>query len=235
MSTAMKINLADEICRRLEEEINGGQLLPGDALDERELAARFGVSRTPIREAVSQLAAQGLVTSLPRQGVYVARMSIQELLALFELLAELEGICAKYGARRMTDAQRARLVAVHQKSTQHVEAEDARGYSQSNVDFHELLYMGCHNVFLAQQLRAIRRRTQMYRQNSFLQPGRMRISSEDHQRVLDAILRGDAEEAQQQMIEHISVGGKGFAEFVSTLSSKMFESHDIAYPKASET
>jgi DNA-binding FadR family transcriptional regulator len=95
--------------------------------------------------------------------------------------------------------------------------------------------MGCHNVFLAQQLRAIRRRTQMYRQNSFLQPGRMRISSEDHQRVLDAILRGDAEEAQQQMIEHISVGGKGFAEFVSTLPSKMFESHDIAYPKASET
>jgi DNA-binding GntR family transcriptional regulator len=235
MPTAAKINLADEICRRLEEEINGGQLLPGDALDERELAARFGVSRTPVREAMSQLAAQGLVTSVPRQGVYVARMSIQELLALFELLAELEGICAKYCARRMTEAQRARLSAVQESGLKHVQAGDARGYSQYNVDFHELLYAGCHNTFLAQQLRSIRRRTQMYRKNSFLQPARLRISHDDHQRVLDAILQGNAEAAQQQMIEHISVGGKGFAEFVSTLPTTMFESHEIAYPKASAT
>jgi DNA-binding GntR family transcriptional regulator len=234
MQTPSKVNLADEIRQRLEEEINRGQLLPGDALDERELAARFGVSRTPVREAITQLAAQGLVTSAPRQGVYVARMSIRELLALFELLAELEGVCAKYCARRITESQRARLIAVHKKSLRHVEAEDARGYSQSNVDFHELLYAGCHNAFLAEQLRTIRRRTQMYRQNSFLQPGRIRVSHEDHDRVLNAILRGDAEAAQQHMIEHISVGGKGFAEFVSTLPTNMFESHDIAYPKASE-
>lgn len=234
MEASPKLNLADEVRRRLEDEINGGQLLPGDALDERELASRFGVSRTPVREAITQLAAQGLVTTAPRQGVCVARMSIQELLAMFELLAELEGICAKFCARRITEAQRASLIAVHQNSLRYVEANDAKGYSQSNVDFHAVLYAGCHNPFLAQQLRTIRRRTQMYRQNSFLQPGRMRISCEDHQRVLDAILRGDAEAAQQHMIEHISVGGKGFAEFVSTLPSHMFESHDIAYPKANE-
>lgn len=234
MQAPHKLNLAEEISRRLEEEINDGQLLPGDSLDERELAARFGVSRTPVREAISQLTAQGLVTSAPRQGVYVARMSIQELLAMFELLAELEGICAKFCARRITESQRTKLKAVHQKSLKHVEADNAKGYSQSNVDFHELLYAGCHNAFLAQQLRTIRRRTQMYRQNSFLQPGRMRVSYEDHERVLDAILRGDSEAAQRHMIEHITVGGKGFAEFVSTLPTNMFESHEVAYPKASE-
>jgi DNA-binding GntR family transcriptional regulator len=234
MRAPQKLNLAEEISRRLEDEINGGQLLPGDPLDERELAARFGVSRTPVREAISQLAAQGLVTAAPRQGVYVARMSIQELLAMFELLAELEGICAKFCARRITESQRTKLKAVHQKSLKHVETENAKGYSQSNVDFHELLYASCHNAFLAQQLRTIRRRTEMYRQNSFLQPGRMRVSCEDHQRVLDAILRGDPEAAQRHMIEHITVGGKGFAEFVSTLPTSMFESHAIAYPKASE-
>lgn len=234
LNAPKKLNLADEIRQLLEDEINGGRLLPGDALDERELAARFSVSRTPVREAIGQLAAQGLVKSFPRQGVYVARMSIQELLGMFELLAELEGICAKYCARRLTEPQRSRLVAVHERSRKHVEANDARGYSQSNVDFHELLYIGCHNAFLAQELRTIRRRTQMYRLNAFQQPGRIRTSHEDHQRVLDAILRGDADAAQQAMVEHISIGGKGFAEFVSTLPAHMFESHEVAYPKATE-
>ena len=233
MPSSIKNNLAHQIRCKLEEEINSGALLPGNALDERELASRFGVSRTPVREAIAQLAAQGLLTTAPRQGVYVARMSIQELLGLFELLAEMEGVCAKYCTRRLTDAQRARLAEVHRNSLKFVEADDAIGYSQSNVDFHEILYVGCHNAFMAEQLRSIRRRTQMYRQNSFMQPGRMRTSYEDHQRVLDAILGGDAKAAQQHMIEHITVGGKGFAEFVSTVPMHMFESHDIAYPKAS--
>ncbi len=226
-------NLAFQIRRQLEDEINAGQLLPGDALDERELAQRFGVSRTPVREAVTQLAAQGLLTTAPRQGVYVARMSIQELLGLFELLAEIEGVCAKYCARRLTEALRSQLTEIHQNSLRFVETDDALGYSQSNVDFHEALYRGCRNAFLAEQLRSIRRRTQMYRQNSFLQPGRMRISYDDHQRVLDAILAGDEKAAQQQMIEHISVGGTGFAEFVSTMPVHMFETHENAYPKVS--
>lgn len=233
MQIPIKDNLAFLIRRKLEEEINRGDLLPGDALDERDLAQRFGVSRTPVREAVVQLAAQGLVTTAPRQGVYVARMSIQELLGLFELLAEIEGVCAKYCARRLTEAQRQRLTDVHRNSLKFVEADDAVGYSQSNVDFHETLYVGCHNTFLAEQLRYIRRRTQMYRQNSFMQPGRMRTSYEDHQRVLDAVLAGDSKAAQQHMIEHITVGGSGFAEFVSTVPTHMFETHETAYPQVS--
>jgi DNA-binding GntR family transcriptional regulator len=190
------------------------------------------VSRTPVREAIAQLAAQGLVKTAPRQGVYVARMSIQELLSMFELLAEMEGVCAKYCTRRLTDSQRAQLAEVHLNSLKFVEADDVIGYSQSNADFHEILYVGCHNPFLAEHLRSIRRRTQMYRQNTFMQADRLRVSYEDHQRVLDAIFRGDANAAQQQMIEHISVGGKGFAEFVSTTPGHMFASHDMAYPKA---
>lgn len=234
MAQSLKSNLADEVRQQLEDQINSGQLLPGDALDERELASRFGVSRTPVREAITQLAAQGLVTAAPRQGVLVARMSIKELLAMFELLAELEAICAKYCARRITALQRERLMVIHQTSLAHVEADDVIRYSQSNVDFHAVLYAACHNEFLAQQLRTLRRRTQMYRQNPFMQPGRMRISWQDHQRVLEAVLKGDADLAQREMLEHISVGGKGFAEFVSTLPPHMFESHEAAYPNASE-
>jgi DNA-binding GntR family transcriptional regulator len=138
------------------------------------LAQRFGVSRTPVREAMVQLVAQGFVTIAPRQGMHVARMSIQELLGLFELLAEIEGACAKYCARRLTEAQRQRLTDIHRNSLKLVEADDAVGYSQSNVDFHETLYFGCHNTFLAEQARYIRRRTQMYRQNSFMIDSRSR-------------------------------------------------------------
>lgn len=153
---------------------------------------------------------------------------------MLELLAELEAICAKYCARRLTEEQRARLVEVHRDSLRHVEANDADGYRQSNADFHAVLYAGCHNIYLAQQLHAIRQRTRMYRQNSFVQPGRMQISFEDHQRIVDAILRGDAEAAQQHMLEHITVGGRGFAEFVSTLPRHMFEPHDIKHARAHE-
>lgn len=131
-------------------------------------------------------------------------MSVQELLGLFELLAEIEGVCAKYCARRLTETQRQRLTDVHLSSLKFVEAGDAVGYSQSNVDFHETLYLGCHNKFLAEQLRYIRRRSQMYRQNSFMQLGRMRTSYEDHQRILDAVLAGDGKAAQQLMVEHIN-------------------------------
>ncbi|MDB5760355.1 MAG: GntR family transcriptional regulator, partial [Burkholderia sp.] len=136
MKQPEKRNLADDVRQQLEDQINNGQLLPGDALDERELATRFGVSRTPVREAITQLAAQGLITTAPRQGILVARMSIKELLAMFELLAELEGICAKYCARRLTDAQRTSLIGIHRNSLAHVESGNAEGYSQSNVDFH---------------------------------------------------------------------------------------------------
>ena len=234
MKPIARLNFAEEIRQKLEDQINSGELLPGDALDERDLAARFGVSRTPVREAIAQLSAQGLVTSAPRQGVLVARMSIKELLALFELLAELEGICAKFCARRLNESQRKRLLEVQQAGLLHVEAGDVQAYSQYNVDFHALLYAGCHNEFLAQQLRSLRRRTQMYRQNAFMQIGRMRVSHADHQRILDAILKGDAEQAQREMVEHITIGGKGFAEFVSTLPTHLFESHELAYPKPNE-
>lgn len=227
-------NLAQEVRRRLEDEINNGKLMPGDALDERALAERFQVSRTPIREAIHQLAAQGLVRAIPRQGVYVSRMSIKELLAMFELQAELEGICARFAARRMTPEQRATVTRVYERQLACLEKGDSIQYAQENADFHEAIYRGSHNRYLAEQARLIRRRTEIYRQNTFQREGRVIESCREHGRVVEAIVAGDGEAAYQCMRDHISIGGHGFAEFVSTVPDQMLESHEHAYPHARE-
>jgi DNA-binding GntR family transcriptional regulator len=232
MERASGNNMADDVRDRLEEEINQGVLRPGHLLDERQLAERFGVSRTPIREAILQLAAQGLVRSIPRSGVYVSRMSIKELLAMFELQAELEGICARFAARRMTLAQRTLLAEIQQRCIECAARNDLKAYTQANADFHEVIYSGSHNRYLAEQTRTIRRRTEIYRQNTFQREGRITASEHEHRRVVDAILSGDAEGACASMREHISVGGRGFAEFVSTLPDELLESHEQAYPVA---
>jgi DNA-binding GntR family transcriptional regulator len=232
MKDAPRNNLAQEVRRRLEDEINSGDLMPGDALDERQLAERFQVSRTPIREAIFQLAAQGLVRAIPRQGVYVARMSLKELLAMFELQAELEGICARYAARRMTAEQRAALKAIYERQRECIERRDSTQYAQENADFHEVIYRGSHNRYLAEQARLIRRRTEIYRQNTFQREGRPAESWEEHGSVVEAILAGNGDAAYRAMRDHISVGGHGFAEFVSTIPDQMLESHEQAYPNA---
>jgi Transcriptional regulators len=230
--TVRKSGLAGHIRESLEADIDNGVLLPGDALDERMLADRFKVSRTPVREAIQQLAMSGQVEIVPRQGVFVARMSISELRAMFELLAEMEGSCAKLAARRMQDPWRQLMMEALAQCLDLSKGEDVVAYGQANADFHEAIYQGCCNRFLVEQVRMARRRTQSYRRNPFLLAGRMRQSAEDHQRIADAILRGDEEGAHREMIEHIVVGGKGFAEFISTLPESMLASHDMAYPSS---
>lgn len=225
-----KTGLAANVRAALEADIDNGVLLPGDALDERMLAERFQVSRTPVREAIQQLAMVGQVEVIPRQGVFVARMSISELRAMFELLAEMEGSCAKLAARRMQDPWRQLMVDSMELCRELSGGDDLIAYGQANADFHEAIYQGCCNRFLVEQVRIARRRTQSYRRNPFQLPGRMRQSAEDHERIALAILSGDEEAAQHAMIEHIAVSGKGFAEFISTLPESMFATHDMAYP-----
>jgi len=225
-----KSNLAANVRAALEADIDNGVLLPGDILDERKLAERFQVSRTPVREAIQQLATVGQVEIIPRQGVFISRMSISQLRAMFELLAEMEGACAKLAARRMQDPWRTMMVDAVERCLALCDGDDMLAYGQANADFHEALYQGCHNRYVAEQVRLARRRTQSYRRNPFQLPGRMRQSAQDHKRIADAILKGDEIEAQAAMIEHISVSGKGFAEFISTLPEQMLASHDIAYP-----
>jgi DNA-binding GntR family transcriptional regulator len=177
--------------------------MPGASLDETAIAARFGVSRTPVREAIRQLAASGLVDAKPHRAAVVARPDHDELIGMFEIMAELEGLCAHYAAERMTATERASLEKVHEDLRLLIQDGDPQNYHETNQLFHGTVYMGAHNAYLAELTGSTRIRVQPFRRAQFRNLGRLAKSHEEHDRVVQAILRADATAAQTAMRDHI--------------------------------
>jgi|GEM_PF-187413 len=222
------VKISEQIRLAIEDDIRNGVLLPGDAIDEHELALQFNVSRTPVREALLQLKVQGMLNSLPRNGMTVAKMDVQELLSVWELLGEMEAVAARMACQRMTPQERAELARIHAQAATVIEAEDAEGWRQANHDFHEVLYKGCRNPYLRQELLRLRARTAAYLKHAFTAVGRIRESYEQHDELLQAILAGDAALAQQKMSNHISLAqsSKGLADFLINLPRSMLAQPD---------
>ena len=200
---ASRRTLAEELRLALADDIVRGLLVPGAALDETELARRFGVSRTPVREAIRQLAASGLVEVRAHRGAVVARPSEDRLLGMFEAMAELEALCAGLAAERMTPAERGQLEAVHRELRALIQSGDPQRYHDANESFHAAIYAGAHNAYLAEMTHATRYRVQPFRRAQFRNLGRMAKSHVEHDRVVLAILRGDREGAADGMRLHI--------------------------------
>ncbi|MAF48640.1 MAG: GntR family transcriptional regulator [Rhodospirillales bacterium] len=204
----------------LEFEILSGAYAPGDRLDEVRLTNRFKVSRTPVREALAELAAEGLVESRPRRGSIVATISLQQVFEMYEVLAELEGLCARLSARRMDRAERSELSDLHDNMHALVEPDDWHTYFEMDLDFHRRIHAGSHNEFLESQARSIRNRMLPYRRLYMRQPHGVRVPYAEHGRVVKAILAGDGTEAAVAMIEHSSVRADGITDFIAALSDK---------------
>jgi DNA-binding GntR family transcriptional regulator len=217
MRNQPKTRLADELRRAIEAEIVSGQLAPSSRLEEATLAQRFKVSRTPVREALMQLASIGLVEIRPHQGAVVAAMTIQRMMEMFEVMAHLEALCAKLAARRATRPERERLRHVHALCKQLVEAGDPDRYYDQNKLLHELIYAGSHNRFLEENTRAIRNRVSPYRRMTLRQPGRLATSWKEHDAVVAAIMDGDGERAAAAMEAHVAVQSDVFTDLISSL------------------
>ncbi len=207
-----------ELVGTLEQEIVTGALAPGERLDEASLASRFNVSRTPVREALNQLASTGLVEVKPRRGAAVAAPGLKELLEMFEVMAKLEGFCGHLAARRMSGEERERLEIAHKACRTCLNEGDLDGYYAANVAFHEAIYTGCHNRFLAEQTRALRNRLAPYRRLQLRRVNRPGESFSEHETVLAAIRAGDAQRADSLLQAHVTVQGGSFADFVANLS-----------------
>ncbi|MHB1207476.1 MAG: GntR family transcriptional regulator [Rhodospirillaceae bacterium] len=197
-------NRQKELRNWLESEIVEGRLAPGDKLDEQEICRRFGVSRTPMREALLQLASIGLVVFRRRQGTIVTRMSMKQIVSMWEVLTCLEGLCAALAARRMTLPERAELRSVCEESEPLVVAGNVPAYDEANTVFHSLIYAGCRNEYLATEVKEIRSRTRVYRRSSFHRSGRLTNSFAGHQGIMEAICKGDDVLAERLMQEHIT-------------------------------
>jgi DNA-binding GntR family transcriptional regulator len=202
----------------IEEMIAVGKLIPGQHLDETELAKEFGVSRTPIREALIQLASVGIVVIRPRRGAVVAEIGPQRLVEMFEVMAEFEAMCGRLAARRMSAAEQKNLLAAHQACKDAWEAHDPDAYYYKNETFHQAIYDGSHNGFLAEQALALHRRLRPYRRLQLRVRDRLAASYSEHEEVVRAIIDGNGERTADLLRSHIMIQGQRFADLIASLT-----------------
>ncbi len=195
--------LSDRIRNALTDAISSGELAPGTTLDEQQLADRYGASRTPVREALRQLATSGMVEVRPRRGVLVRHVTAEEVMDMFETMAELEAVCVRLATYRITPLERSRLLRIHEASQAAVEQDDVDAYDALNRDFHEAIYRAAHNDFLADQAIAVRTRLNAFRRMQLRQARRLASSRAEHDAVMQAIAEGNGEEAGRRMRAHM--------------------------------
>ena len=202
---ADKITRAEELRLQLADEIVRGVLPPGSALDETDIARRFNVSRTPVREALRQLVASGLVDARAHRGAVVAQPSLERLTGMFEAMAELEALCAGLAAERMPPAERQKLEAIHEELRVLSHAGNPERFHEVNERFHNAIYAGSQNGYIAEMTLATRVRVQPFRRAQFRNLGRLAKSHAEHDRVVVAIMRGDKAGAAAAMRAHIEL------------------------------
>jgi DNA-binding GntR family transcriptional regulator len=201
----MRKTHSQDIFKALANAIVAGSIEPGQKLEERALAKQFSVSRTPIREALRQLIGTGLAENRPSGGVTVARIDGHQLGDMFEALGELEGLCARLSAQRMTQIERQKLRLAEESCRQAALAEDAGAFAAQNERLHCLIYLGTHNQSVAQLTQAFRQRMAPFRVPAFhVIAGRARSSVEEHRAIVDAIVDGEGDRACQAMRTHVA-------------------------------
>jgi DNA-binding GntR family transcriptional regulator len=216
----MDVRRADTILDDLEQMIVTGVFADGDRLDESRLAERFGVSRTPIREALQKLAASGLVEQRPRRGVFVRQPGAIELVELFEAMAELEAACGHLAALRIDGSGMAALREANALCQEAVETGDADRYYRENERFHHLIYSASENPYLEAQAIRLHKRLKPFRRMQLHLRGRMSQSMAEHEAIVDALARGDGPAAADTLRVHVAVQGEKFHHLLTHLKSK---------------
>ncbi len=220
-SVPVEASLPLRISRELENDILSGKFQPGARLDERSLAERFGVSRTPIREALKELVSQELAEHRNRQGIFVTKISMSSVMELFELLAVLESAAARLAARRMDAASAEELMAVALQTKDAAVRQAAADYTEANARFHELIYDGCGNRPLEESIRQVRRRVAPYRTHIHRIAGRRELSAHEHVELAQLIARHEELAAADLMFLHLDIHRSEFRDFVVTLSRSL--------------
>ncbi len=215
--SGMERKRADLIADELEGLILEGTYKDGARLDEVQLAERFEVSRTPVREALQRLSQSGLVEQIPRRGVFVRQPGPVELLEMFEVMAELEAVCARLAASRITDQALSDLHAANARCDEAVAAQDTDGYYLENERFHAILYRQSGNGFLEQECLRLYRRLQPFRRMQLRARGRLPQSMSEHKSIVTALEKGDGEGAAAAIRGHVAVQGEKFHHLMASL------------------
>ena len=200
-----------------------GRLQPGEQLDVDALCTEFACSRTPVREALHQLSTSGLVQVRPKRGTFVARLTVRELTERFEVMAELEGMCAALAAARMSPEVVERMHRHLAACEERCEAGDVDGYYDANSEFHRAIYAGSGNAFLVAQAESLQGMLEVYRRLQLRVGDRIRRSLAEHRAIARAIVDGEADEARTRARDHVMVQGDEFAELVIRLQGRVLD------------
>ncbi|MCW5719691.1 MAG: GntR family transcriptional regulator [Devosia sp.] len=208
------------IRQALENAILNGDHPLGSQLDPDQLARQFDCSRTPIRDALQQLEASGLVRVLPKRGTFVTQWTFEQLTERFEVMAEIEATCARLAARRISEAELIDLTNAQQACREAAEADDPETYYAVNTDFHHCLYRATHNSFLIAEASRLNTMLQPYRRLQLRTRRRLITSLTEHQAILDAISAEDEISAAHATHAHIIVQGDRFHDLVAAMAAQ---------------
>mgnify|MGYP001799517826 FL=1 len=200
--------VADQLIETLKKEIHEGALKPGDQLEEAELARRFDVSRTPVREAVRSMVECGLLETRSRKGAFVRTLSAKEIIDIFEVAAELEGLACRLAAERLTEDAIARIQAGCNACAAAAEQSDAVAYATANLQFHAAIHAASGNAWLVEELAEIETRINPYRSMPYKMRNRLSQSTQEHEEIRNAIADGEGARAAELMRSHMMLQGQ---------------------------
>lgn len=202
-TSIVRSSLGQQAVALMRAKILAQELAPGQRLDEAVLAAQLGISRTPLREALKTLAAEGLVEQRPRRGCFVSEMSFRDLEEIFPIMAMLEGRVAFEAAVKSSPADLKRLEALHEKLQKHAAAGDVDRYYAVNYEFHDALQQVAGSRWLRHLIGDLRRMLKLSRHRSLMLPGRLAESMAEHEALMEALRTGKARSAEKIMNRHL--------------------------------
>jgi DNA-binding GntR family transcriptional regulator len=215
--------LREKILETIREAILKGTLRAGEKVAEPELAERFGISRTPIREAFRQLESEGYLTVIPRKGAVVTSLSERDVEEFYAIKSILEGYAARIAAEKLSERDLERLEAINDRLEQLASEGDIKTYFRVHNEFHELFIKASGNEKLIELIGQLMMKFNRLRMASLSLPGRMEISVQEHKKILEAFAKHDGERADNLVRKTAAYGGQVLIQSMAQEEGRLVE------------
>jgi len=202
------LTLREKILESIRDAIISGAIKAGSRVSEPDLAERYGISRTPIREAFRQLESEGYLTVIPRKGAVVSEFSEKEVEEFYAIKSILEGYAARRACGKLTAKELDRLQAINNHLAELASHNDAKAFFKIHNEFHDVFIKAADNGKLRELIGNLVTRFQRLRLTSISLPGRMDISVQEHEKIIDAFRRKDEDSAEMLVRKNAEYGGK---------------------------
>lgn len=202
------LTLREKILESIRDAILAGGLKPGEKVSEPELAERFGISRTPIREAFRQLESEGYLTVIPRKGAVVTSFSARDIEEFYAIKSIMEGYAARKACTNLSDRDIERLQAINERLRILADEGDVKQFFKVHNDFHDLFIKAADNDKLTELINNLVNRFKRLRLASLALPGRMASSVQEHEKIIEAFQKRNADQAERLVRKSAEYGGK---------------------------